>query len=221
MQRRLLLLALAVSSVVAFNPAALQQKAWWLKPHEALKKAVLFGGIAAATVAPIPALATIDDAALKVADTSYPIISKLQKKEVVPVLSKAIGVALTGDPISVLKVVKSADEALISTDPAKLVAALKAVDVALDNALKSNGVIPPLSDVEEVAKAAAAALKTTDKAKIKDTFSALVASANSADKFAVIGILTDGSKLASKINPADATAATAAVLDLLKEIGAQ
>ena len=144
-----------------------------------------------------------------------------QKKEVAPVVSKALGVALTGDPIAVLKVAKAADEALLSTDTAKLVAALKSVDVALSDALKSNGVIPPLADVEDVAKKAAAALATTDKAKIKETFSALTQAANSADKLQVVGVLADGSKLASKINPADAAAATGAVLDLLKESGAQ
>ena len=68
---------------------------------------------------------------VKVADSTYPILQKLQKKDVVPVVSKAIGTALSGDPVSVLKVAKAADEALISTDPAKLVGALKAVDVAL------------------------------------------------------------------------------------------
>merc|ERR1712224_1151889 len=107
-------------------------------------------GITAASLAlnPMPAHATLEDAAVKVADTSYPIISKLQKKQVAPVLSKAIGAALNGDPVAALKIVKAADEALISTDPAKLVAALKAVDVALDHALAEKGVIPPLADVE-------------------------------------------------------------------------
>ena len=136
-------------------------------------------------------------------------------------LSKAIGVALTGDPVAVLKVAKSGNAALLSTDPAKLIAALKSVDVALGDALKTGGVLPPLSDVEDVARKAADALATTDKALVKETFGNLVAAGNSADKLAVLGVLADGSKLASKINPADAAAASGAVLNLLKESGAQ
>merc|ERR1712216_893132 len=119
------------------------------------------------------------------------------------------------------KIAKAADEALISTDPAKLVAALKVVDVALDDALKSGGVIPPLKDVEDVAKAASSALATTDKAKLKEVFNALIAASTTADKFQVLAVTADGAKLASTINPADAAAASAAVLDLLKESGAQ
>jgi hypothetical protein len=142
-------------------------------------------------------------------------------KDVAPVLSKAIGVALTGDPVAVLKVAKSGNAALLSTDPAKLIAALKSVDVALGDALKTGGVLPPLSDVEDVARKAADALATTDKALVKETFGNLVAAGNSADKLAVLGVLADGSKLASKINPADAAAASGAVLNLLKESGAQ
>ena len=123
------------------------------KEQEKLAAVALAAAIA---LQPIPALASpLDDAAVygqvlslvsfrellvtvhisivqvKVADSTYPILQKLQKKDVVPVVSKAIGAALSGDPVSVLKVAKAADEALISTDPAKLVGALKAVDVAL------------------------------------------------------------------------------------------
>lgn len=168
-----------------------------------------------------PAYASIESAAVNVADSAYPIIEKLQKKDVAPVVSKALSAALGGDPVSVLKVAKAADEALISTDPAKLVAVLKAVDVALVDALKTNGVVPPLKDVEDVARAAAAAAATTDKAKIKEAFGALVAAGNTANKLEVVGVLADGAKLAKTINPADATAATGAVLELLKEVGAQ
>merc|ERR1711935_1200144 len=128
------------------------------------------GTAASLALNPMPAHATLEDAAVKVADTSYPIVSKLQKKQGAPALSKAIGAALNGDPIAALKIVKAADEALISTDPAKLVAALKAVDVALDHALAEKGVVPPLADVENVAKAASSALATTDKAKVKEVF---------------------------------------------------
>ena len=167
-----------------------------------------------------PAYASIESAAVNVADSAYPIIEKLQKKDVAPVVSKALGAALGGDPVSVLKVAKAADEALISTDPAKLVAVLKAVDVALVDALKTNGVVPPLKDVEDVARAAAAAA-TTDKAKIKEAFGALVAAGNTANKLEVVAVLADGAKLAKTINPADATAATGAVLELLTEVGAQ
>lgn len=35
------------------------------------------------------------------------------------------------------------------------------------------------------------------------------------------GITVEGAKLASKINPADAAAASGSVLELLKEVGAQ
>ncbi|KAH8053431.1 hypothetical protein JL722_9665 [Aureococcus anophagefferens] len=145
-----------------------------------------------------PAYASIESAAVNVADSAYPIIEKLQKKDVAPVVSKALGAALGGDPVSVLKVAKAADEALISTDPAKLVAVLKAVDVALVDALKTNGV-----------------------AKIKEASGALVAAGNTANKLEVVAVLADGAKLAKTINPADATAATGAVLELLKEVGAQ
>ena len=211
-------LALFLACAAALKPSLTLQK----KLKSQIQSAFAAAAVGATLVAnPLAASASLEDAAVKVADTSYPIISTLQKKEVAPVVSKALGVALTGDPIAVLKVAKAADEALLSTDTAKLVAALKSVDVALSDALKSNGVIPPLADVEDVAKKAAAALATTDKAKIKETFSALTQAANSADKLQVVGVLADGSKLASKINPADAAAATAAVLDLLKESGAQ
>ena len=211
-------LSLCVATAAALKPS--------LTPPPKLKSQIQSAFAAAAVGAtlvlnPLPASASLEDAAVKVADTSYPIISKLQKKEVAPVVSKALGVALTGDPVAVLKVAKAADEALLSTDTAKLITALKSVDVALTDALKSNGVVPPLADVEDVAKKAAAALATTDKGKIKETFGALTQAANSADKLQVVGVLADGSKLASKINPADAAAATAAVLDLLKESGAQ
>ena len=211
-------LALVLACAAALKPSLTLQK----KLKSQIQSAFAAAAVGATLVAnPLAASASLEDAAVKVADTSYPIISTLQKKEVAPVVSKALGVALTGDPIAVLKVAKAADEALLSTDTAKLVAALKSVDVALSDALKSNGVIPPLADVEDVAKKAAAALATTDKAKIKETFSALTQAANSADKLQVVGVLADGSKLASKINPADAAAATGAVLDLLKESGAQ
>ncbi len=211
-------LALVLACAAALKPSLTLQT----KLKSQIQSAFAAAAVGATLVAnPLAASASLEDAAVKVADTSYPIISTLQKKEVAPVVSKALGVALTGDPIAVLKVAKAADEALLSTDTAKLVAALKSVDVALSDALKSNGVIPPLADVEDVAKKAAAALATTDKAKIKETFSALTQAANSADKLQVVGVLADGSKLASKINPADAAAATGAVLDLLKESGAQ
>ena len=211
-------LALFLACAAALKPSLTLQK----KLKSQIQSAFAAAAVGATLVAnPLAASASLEDAAVKVADTSYPIISTLQKKEVAPVVSKALGVALTGDPIAVLKVAKAADEALLSTDTAKLVAALKSVDVALSDALKSNGVIPPLADVEDVANKAAAALATTDKAKIKETFSALTQAANSADKLQVVGVLADGSKLASKINPADAAAATGAVLDLLKESGAQ
>ena len=211
-------LALVLACAAALKPSLTLQT----KLKSQIQSAFAAAAVGATLVAnPLTASASLEDAAVKVADTSYPIISTLQKKEVAPVVSKALGVALTGDPIAVLKVAKAADEALLSTDTAKLVAALKSVDVALSDALKSNGVIPPLADVEDVAKKAAAALATTDKAKIKETFSALTQAANSADKLQVVGVLADGSKLASKINPADAAAATGAVLDLLKESGAQ
>ena len=211
-------LALVLACGAALKPSLTLQT----KLKSQIQSAFAAAAVGATLVAnPLAASASLEDAAVKVADTSYPIISTLQKKEVAPVVSKALGVALTGDPIAVLKVAKAADEALLSTDTAKLVAALKSVDVALSDALKSNGVIPPLADVEDVAKKAAAALATTDKAKIKETFSALTQAANSADKLQVVGVLADGSKLASKINPADAAAATGAVLDLLKESGAQ
>ena len=211
-------LALVLACAAALKPSLTLQT----KLKSQIQSAFAAAAVGATLVAnPLAASASLEDAAVKVADTSYPIISALQKKEVAPVVSKALGVALTGDPIAVLKVAKAADEALLSTDTAKLVAALKSVDVALSDALKSNGVIPPLADVEDVAKKAAAALATTDKAKIKETFSALTQAANSADKLQVVGVLADGSKLASKINPADAAAATGAVLDLLKESGAQ
>ena len=85
-----------------------------------------------------PAYASIESAAVNVADSAYPIIEKLQKKDVAPVVSKALGAALGGDPVSVLKVAKAADEALISTDPAKLVAVLKAVEIALVDALNAH-----------------------------------------------------------------------------------
>ena len=211
-------LALVLACAAALKPSLTLQT----KLKSQIQSAFAAAAVGATLVAnPLAASASLEDAAVKVADTSYPIISTLQKKEVAPVVSKALGVALTGDPIAVLKVAKAADEAFLSTDTAKLVAALKSVDVALSDALKSNGVIPPLADVEDVAKKAAAALATTDKAKIKETFSALTQAANSADKLQVVGVLADGSKLASKINPADAAAATGAVLDLLKESGAQ
>ncbi|KAH8060271.1 hypothetical protein JL720_13609 [Aureococcus anophagefferens] len=148
-----------------------------------------------------PAYASIESAAVNVADSAYPIIEKLQKKDVAPVVAKA------------------ADEALISTDPAKLVAVLKAVDVALVDALKTNGVVPPLKDVGASPRPRRAA--TTDKAKIKEASGALVAAGNTANKLEVVAVLADGAKLAKTINPADATAATGAVLELLKEVGAQ
>ena len=180
-------LALVLACAAALKPSLTLQT----KLKSQIQSAFAAAAVGATLVAnPLAASASLEDAAVKVADTSYPIISTLQKKEVAPVVSKALGVALTGDPIAVLKVAKAADEALLSTDTAKLVAALKSVDVALSDALKSNGVIPPLADVEDVAKKAAAALATTDKAKIKETFSALTQAANSADKLQVVGVLS-------------------------------
>ena len=72
-----------------------------------------------------------------------------------------------------------------------------------------------------MAKAASAALATTDKTKVKETFDALIAASATADKLQVLAVTADGAKLASKVSPADAAAATAAVVDLLKASGAQ
>lgn len=167
-----------------------------------------------------PAYASIEDAAIKVVDTTYPIVTSLPPKDVAPVLSKAIKTGLSADPKALVNLIRAADAALLSTDPKALVAALKVVDTTAEKAL-AKGALPPLADVEGVAKVASSALATTDKAKVKEVVNALISLTGTLDKFQVLATTADGAKLASKVNPQDAAAATSAVLELLKEAGAQ
>mmetsp|Transcript_39477 Transcript_39477/g.90890 ORF Transcript_39477/g.90890 Transcript_39477/m.90890 type:complete len:231 (+) Transcript_39477:122-814(+) len=167
-----------------------------------------------------PAYATIEEAAIKVVDTTYPIVTSLPPKDVAPVLSKAIKLGLSADPKALVNLIRAADAALLSTDPKALVAALKVVDATAEKALAKSA-LPPLADVEGVAKVASSALATADKAKVKEVANAVISLTGSLDKFQLLATTADGAKLASKVNPQDAAAATSALLELLKEAGAQ
>jgi len=157
-------------------------------------------------------------------DASYPIVEKLDSiggKTIGPLAGKAIGIAFSGDAAKVGKAADVAVEALSSANLANMYQVFTALDAALDAAVKNDGLLPPLAEVEGVAKAAAGALSTVGEGKLSALLPLVLDAANSADKFKVLGILGDGSGLISKINPADVAAATSAALSLAKVSGAQ
>merc|ERR1712217_276541 len=172
----------------------------------------------------VQAPAALEAAAVKFADASYPIVQTLNTlggKTIAPLAGKAIGIAFSGDAGKVGKAADAAVEALASANQANVFQALAALDKGLDAAVANNGLLPPLADVENVAKAAAGALSTVGPGKLAALLPAVVDAANSADKFKIFGILGEGSGLVAKINPADVAAATSAALALASASGAQ
>jgi len=181
-------------------------------------------GAGAVATGAVQAPAGLEAAAVKFADASYPIVQTLNTlggKTIAPLAGKAISIAFSGDPAKVGKAADAAVEALASANQANVFQTLAALDKGLDAAVANNGLLPPLADVESVAKAAAGALSTVGPGKLGALLSAVIDAGNSADKFKVLGILGEGSGLVAKINPADVAATTSAALALAAASGAQ
>jgi len=179
-------------------------------------------GVAASGAVQAPA--ALEAAAVKFADASYPIVETLDTlggKTIAPLAGKAIGIAFSGDPAKVGKAADAAVEALASANQANVFQALAALDKGLDAAVKNDGLLPPLENVENVAKAAAGALSTVGPGKLSTLLNAVIDAGNSADKFKILGILGEGSGLVAKINPGDVAKATSAALALASASGAQ
>lgn len=181
-------------------------------------------GTGAAATGAVQAPAALEAAAVKFADASYPIVQTLNTlggKTIAPLAGKAIGIAFSGDPAKVGKAADAAVEVLASANQANVFQALSALEQGLNAAVANNGLLPPLADVENVAKAAAGALATVGPGKLSTLLGAVIDAGNSADKFKVLGILGEGSGLVAKINPGDVAAATSAAVALASASGAQ
>jgi len=133
----------------------------------------------------------IEDAAVRFAEVSYPIVQSLNAKDLAPVAGKAVSAAFTGDLTKVGKAADAVVQALMACDPPKVVAVLKSVDVALQAALKDGGLLPPLEEVKEVSRAVADALQSTEKEKLKNLLDTFVAAGLSGNPLDILGVFSD------------------------------
>lgn len=130
--------------------------------------------IGALGLIPAALASPLEDAALKLADTSYPRVAVLLGKEkgkLADVVSKVI--SETNYDVKVASAADKAVEALLVSDPAKAKATFQAIDAALDAAVAKNGLVPPLDDVKNVAKAVAGAVESGGGGKFKEFIDAV------------------------------------------------
>ena len=73
---------------------------------------------------PSPPNKEIEDAAMKLADALYPLVSQLKSKEVGPLATKAVGLAITGNPTEIIRTIDAGLDAFITVPPAKVTSQL-------------------------------------------------------------------------------------------------
>jgi len=212
---------LAIVGVVANSALALRLPT---APTQRAKEAAVCAALSTLLVCQPPAFAGVPEAAKEFTDAAYPIIGSLKKKEVAPLASKAVGVALTASPQDIIKTVDTGLDAFLSVPPEKFIATVKALKAATGQAVgvkECNLVcMPPLDASEKVGAAAADALGAADPAKIKAFANQAIKTFNSVDKLAAAPVLLDGAKFAGSLNPGDVAKATGAALELAKASGA-
>lgn len=160
---------LARPSTISFVPAP-RLSGTRTPAATAAGSAVGIAGAASAALA-----SPLEDAALKLADTSYGRVSELFGKDrgkLAEVVSKAL--AQTNYDAKVTVTVDKAIEALLATDAGKAKATFEAIDKALDAAVAKKGLVPPKDAVEEVAKAVSASIESSGGAKFKTFIDAAV-----------------------------------------------
>lgn len=160
---------LARPSTISFVPAP-RLSGLRTPAATAAGSAVGIAGAASAALA-----SPLEDAALKLADTSYGRVSELFGKDrgkLAEVVSKAL--AQTNYDAKVTVTVDKAIEALLATDAGKAKATFEAIDKALDAAVAKKGLVPPKDAVEEVAKAVSASIESSGGAKFKTFIDAAV-----------------------------------------------
>lgn len=170
-----------------------------------------------------PVSAGVPEAAKDFTDAAYPIIGSLKKKEVAPLASKAVGVALSASPQEIIKTVDAGLDAFLGVPPDKFIATVKALKAATAQASTTSCnlvCMPPLDASENVGAAAADAIAVADKAKVKAFADQALKTINTVDKLALAPLLIDGGKFAASLNPGDVAKATAAALELAKASGA-
>jgi len=164
---RLLLLLTAVvllvrPSTISFVPAPRRLATCAPAAAAAGSAAGIFGAASAALASPL------EDAALKLADTSYGRVAELlgkDKGKLAGVVSDAV--AQTNYDAKVTVAVDKAIEALLATDAGKAKVSFESIDKALDAAVAKKGLVPPKEAVDEVAKAISAAIESGGGAKFK------------------------------------------------------
>jgi len=110
----------------------------------------------------------LEDAALKLADASYPRVEKLlgpEKGKLADVVGKVV--SETNYDAKVAATADKAIEALLATDADKAKATFESIDSALDAAVKKGGLVPPAAAVQNVAKAVAASVESSGGSKFK------------------------------------------------------
>lgn len=168
-----------------------------------------------------PAHAAGIDAAVKdFTDAAYPIIGGLKKEVVAPLTGKALAVALTASPKEIIKTIDLGLDAFLSTPPEKFLATVKALKAATAEAATASSCnlvcLPSLEAAEKVGAAAADALGSVDKEKLKAFTGEALTLVNSVDKLSAVGVLADGSKFAASLDPGAVAKASGAALEILK-----
>lgn len=189
------------------------------------KAAVVAGALGAMLAGAPPAFAgSATEAAVNLADAAYPIVGDLQAKTVAPLTGKVVSLALTSDSKNIIKTIDMGLDAFLSSDSGKFIATVKALKAATAEASGASSCnlvcLPSVGAAENVAKAAADALGTADGGKVKAFVGQAIKTVQSGDKMALVGLLADGSKFASSLNPGDVAKATSAALELGKATGA-
>ena len=166
----------------------------------------------------------IQAAAMKLADALYPVVSNLKAKETASLATKIVGLAISGNPTEIIKTIDAGLDAFVTVSPTKFFNTAKALKAATASASKATSCnlvcMPSVAEVEKVAEAGADALAVADPVKLQAFVVQAAKSLQSGDKLLLAGVIADGGKFASALNPADVSKAAGASIELLQATGA-